>query len=165
MAAASAPVTFYERGPDGRPPRAHYDGLPVDFIAEAVVALAGDPDTSLETYHVINAHDDGISLDTIVDGIEAAGYPIRRIDDYDQWLGHFVAKLEALPPESRQRSSLSVIESLRRPARAEVAAAGSSRFADGVGRLSAEAVVPHLSADYVAKCLDDLVGLGLIGPA
>ena len=45
------------------------------------------------------------------------------------------------------------------------AASRSSRFADGVGRLSAEAVVPHLSADYVAKCLDDLVGLGLIGPA
>jgi fatty acid CoA ligase FadD9 len=159
---ASAPMSFYELGPDGQRPRAHYDGLPVDFIAEAVVAIASDPEVGLETYHVINAHDDGISLDTIVDWIEAVGYPLERVPDYAQWLQRFTMKLEALPPERRQRSSLSVIESLRRPARAEPGAVGSLRFTEGVRRFSVEAEVPHLSAKYVAKCLNDLVELELI---
>jgi fatty acid CoA ligase FadD9 len=158
----AAPVSFYERGPDGRPARAHYDGLPVDFIAEAVVAISSDPETSLETYHVINAHDDGISLDTLVDWIEAAGFPLHRTDDYDQWLATFTAKLEALPPEARQRSSLAVIASLRRPARAGSDLPGSAHFEEGVRRFSVEGRVPRLSAGYVAKCLDDLVHLGLI---
>jgi len=161
---ASAPRSFYELGPDGHRPRAHYDGLPVDFIADAVVAIACDPKTQLETYHVINAHDDGISLDTIVDWIDAAGYPLSRVDDYEHWLSEFVDKLESLPPETRQRSSLSVIASLSRPGRADAAVVGSAQFAAGVGRSTAEAVVPHLSAQYVAKCLADLVDLGLIGP-
>ena len=159
---ASAPVSFYERGPDGERVRAHYDGLPVDFIAAAVADVAADPAVGLETYHVINAHDDGISLDTLVDWVEAAGYPLQRIDDYVAWLELFASKLEALPPEARQRSSLAVIESLRRPAPAHATVPGSARFGAAVRRLGTEPEVPHLSAGYVAKCLDDLVELGLI---
>ncbi len=162
---ASAPTSFYDTDSDRRRPRAHYDGLPVDFIAEAVVAAAAADDAGLRTYHVINPHDDGISLDTIVDWIESAGYPIDRVDDYAEWLGRFTRRLEALPAEQRQRSSLSVIESLRRPARPMPDPIGSAAFERGVQELSAEGAVPHLSAEYVAKCLDDLVALGLIAPA
>ena len=38
-----APWSFYERDADGRPQRAHYDGLPVDFVAESIVTLAAKP--------------------------------------------------------------------------------------------------------------------------
>ena len=158
----TAPFSFYERGPEGVRTRAHYDGLPVDFIAAAVPAVASDPAVQMETYHVINAHDDGISLDTLVDWVDAAGYPLDRIDDYDRWLALFTSKLEALPHEERQRSSLPVIESLRRPAPAHANLPGSTDFTDAVRRLATEAEVPHLSAGYVAKCLADLADLDLI---
>ncbi len=158
----TAPNSFYQPAPDGTRQRAHYDGLPVDFIAEAVVALSAAHDAGLRTFHVINAHDDGISLDTIVDWVEAAGYPLERVGDYAEWLDRFTRRLEALPPEERQRSSLSVVESLRRPGRAVADETGSALFTRGVRQFSAEKDVPHLSAEFVTKCLDDLVTLGLI---
>jgi nucleoside-diphosphate-sugar epimerase len=70
-----APDSFYGTAPDGSRPKAHYDGLPVDFIASAIVAVAMGCDGGIETFHVVNPHeDDGISLDTVVDWIDAAGY-------------------------------------------------------------------------------------------
>ena len=152
-----APASFYE--PAGA--RAHYDGLPVDFIAAATAAVGVAGGAALRTYHVVNPHDDGISLDTLVDWIIEAGYPLERIDGYDEWLRRFETALQALPDEQRQRSSLTVLESLRRPARAEVGPVDSELFADAV-HTTAEPEIPHLTADYVRKCLDDLARLGLI---
>jgi len=159
-----APASFYELGPDGERPRAHYDGLPIDFVAEAIVGLAAAPEAGLETFHVINANDDGISLDTIVDWVDAAGYPLARVGDYAGWLARFTAALESRPPDERRRSSLSVLESLRRPAPATAAEIGSDRFADRVRSRTVERRVPGLTAEYVAKVLDDLVRLELIAP-
>ena len=38
-----APASFYRLEPDGSRPRAHYDGLPVDFIAAAIVGIGPSP--------------------------------------------------------------------------------------------------------------------------
>ena len=42
-----APRSFYETDADGAPQRAHYDGLPVDFVAESIVTLAAKPTDGL----------------------------------------------------------------------------------------------------------------------
>jgi fatty acid CoA ligase FadD9 len=158
-----APVSFYGLTPEGRRPTAHYDGLPVDFIASAIVAVALGCGSGIETFHVVNPHDDdGISLDTVVDWIEAAGYPIQRVEGYEDWFRRFETALQTLPDGQRQRSSLSVIDSLRQPAPAQPKPIGSDRFIDAVRRTAPEPEIPHLSAEFIGKCLDDLVRLGLL---
>ncbi len=158
-----APSSFYVTPADGTPPTAHYDGLPVDFIASAMVAVAATCGGGIETFHVVNPHeDDGISLDTVVGWIAAAGYPLQRLDDYAEWLRRFESALHALPDDQRQRSSLSVIDSLRHPATPQAKPIGSARFVNAVRQEAPEPEIPHLSAEFIAKCVGDLVELGLI---
>ena len=101
-----APQSFYERDADGRPQRAHYDGLPVDFVAESVVTLAATSTDGYRSFDVMNPYDDGISLDTFVDWLIDAGHKIARIDDYDAWLHRFETALTALPDTQRRHSVL-----------------------------------------------------------
>src|ERR1700757_4581965 len=85
VATGLAPASFYELDSCGKRQSAHYDGLPVDFIAEAIRVLGGQVVKGHETYHVMNPHDDGIGLDVYVDWLIDAGYDIRRVADFDQW--------------------------------------------------------------------------------
>ena len=82
VATGIAPGSFYELDADGNRQRAHYDGLPVEFIAEAISTLGAHVVDGFETYHVMNPYDDGIGLDEFVDWLIEAGYPIQRIGDY-----------------------------------------------------------------------------------
>ena len=76
VATGIAPGSFYELDADGNRQRAHYDGLPVGFIAEAISTLGARVVDGFETYHVMNPYDDGIGLDEYVDWLIDAGYPI-----------------------------------------------------------------------------------------
>ena len=91
VATGIAPGSFYQLGADGDRQRAHFDGLPVDFIAEAIATLGAQVVDGFETYHVMNPHDDGIGMDEFVDWLIDAGHPIRRIDDFGEWLQQFEA--------------------------------------------------------------------------
>ena len=84
VATGIAPRLFY-RGGD----RPHYEGLPVDFLAEAIAAMGPRTGSDFATYNTTNPHDDGISLDTFVDWIAEAGYRMQRIDDYADWVSRF----------------------------------------------------------------------------
>ena len=66
-------------GRGGNRQRAHFDGLPVEFIADAISTLGANVVDGFETYHVMNPYDDGISMDTFVDWLIEAGYPIIRV--------------------------------------------------------------------------------------
>ena len=78
-------------------------------------------------------------------------------------MSRFEDKLKALPEEQRQHSSLAVLDSLRHPYRAHVAMVGSARFVEGVRRLPVGPEVPHITQEFIVKCLDDLRRLGLVG--
>jgi fatty acid CoA ligase FadD9 len=67
VATGIAPRSFHEFDGQRHGTRAHYDGLPVDFIAEAIATLGGNATDGFHTYNVVNPHDDGISLDQFVD--------------------------------------------------------------------------------------------------
>ena len=77
VATGVAPESFYELDAEGNRQRAHYDGLPVEFIAEAISTLGVDVAAAgsgaFETYHVMNPHDDGIGMDQFVDWLVEAG--------------------------------------------------------------------------------------------
>ena len=71
------------------PQTAHDVGVtcrPVDFVAEGIAGVASAQRTGCGLYHVVNPHwEDNVSLDSFLDWIQNAGYPLKRIPDYTQW--------------------------------------------------------------------------------
>ncbi|HME77467.1 MAG TPA: carboxylic acid reductase, partial [Mycobacterium sp.] len=113
-----APGSFYELDGDGDRQPAHYDGLPVEFIAEAISILGTEvleDEAGFQTYHVMNPYDDGIGLDEFVDWLVDAGYSIQRVGDYATWLERFETTLRALPERQRQYSLLPLLHNYQRP--------------------------------------------------
>jgi fatty acid CoA ligase FadD9 len=166
-----APWSFYETDAKGNRPRAHYDGLPVDFVAEAVTTLGAQTATAAEasggyrSFDVMNPHDDGISLDVFVDWLIDAGHDIRRIDGHDEWLGRFETVLRALPDKQRQQSVLPLLDAYRKP---EVPQSGAPaptdvfRGAVQAAKIGADKDIPHLSAGLIDKYVSDLRLLGVV---
>jgi fatty acid CoA ligase FadD9 len=158
-----APRSFYAEGEGAR---AHFDGLPADFIAAAMVALSSANHADLATFQVSNAHwDDGVSLDTLIDWVGSAGYPLERIDDYAAWYSAFSARLQALPAGERQHSSLPILHQWAQPAHDwESERADASRFREEVRRHhpSGEADIPHLTEAFLHKYLADLQALDVL---
>jgi fatty acid CoA ligase FadD9 len=160
-----APGSFYERDADGAPQRAHYDGLPVDFVAEAIVTLAAGPTDGFRSYDVMNPHDDGVSLDTFVDWLIEAGNPIVRIDDYDDWLHRFETALSALPESQRRGSVLPLLDAYRkpeRPIRGAIAPTDVFRAAVRAAKVGSDSDIPHLTKPLIDKYVSDLKRLDLV---
>ncbi|MUM20353.1 AMP-binding protein [Mycobacterium sp. CBMA271] len=111
-----APRSFYQGDGNGSRPRAHYEGLPVDFVTEAITTLGLAATEGFRSYDVMNPHDDGISVDTFVDWLIEDGHYIDIIDDYDEWLSRFETALRGLPDEQRRASVLPLLDAYRAPA-------------------------------------------------
>jgi len=156
-----APRSFYV----GDPRRAHFDGLPVDFVAGSISAIASSPQQGYATYHVVNARwEDGVSLDTLVSWIKAAGYPVTRIEEYAAWYAAFRERLLALPPEQQQRSPLPILYQWAQPVRADaVTRFDAQRLRQRLAELSGGPVaIPPLDEALIHTYLMDLSVLGLI---
>jgi fatty acid CoA ligase FadD9 len=168
LATGLAPRSFYQLDPSGNPQRAHYDGLPADFTADAITTLGGGIADGYRTYNVLNTHDDGVSLDTFVDWLIAAGHRIERIDDYGEWLTRFEAAMKALPDHQRKNSMLPLMSAYARPGQPtqgtqmpaeKFRAAVQSAGIGGVGD------VPHVTEALIDKYVADLQQLGLLAQA
>ena len=155
-----APRSFY-RGNNHDLPRAHYEGLPVDFIAECVVEVGASVAEGFHTFNISNPHKDGISLDSFVDWIVEAGYPVQRIDEYQDWITRFETAMRALPKDRRQESVLAVLDVYRYPAEAvDGSKIPSKKFQTAVRESGRE--IPHMSADLINKYIADLRQHGLL---
>lgn len=168
VATGLAPQSFYLTDQDGNRPRAHFDGLPVDFVAEAISTLGAKTTDGFQTYNVSNPHDDGIGLDEFVDWLIAADYPIERIADYSEWLRRFETALRSLPVHQRQASLLPLLHNYARPEvplRGAVAQTARFRAAVQEAKVGATADIPHVSAAMIVKYATDLQLLGLLGTA
>ncbi len=165
VAAGIAPFSFYELGADGNRQRAHFDGLPVEFIADAISTLGANVVEGYETYHVMNPHDDGISMDTYVDWLIDAGYPITRVPEYAAWLARFETTLRALPEKQRQASLLPLLHNYQRPdhpINGSLAPADHFRAAVQDAKIGPDKDIPHISAPVIVKYITDLELLGLL---
>ncbi|MFD3745632.1 carboxylic acid reductase [Nocardia sp. NPDC058633] len=165
LATGLAPKSFYRTDSQGLPQRAHYDGLPADFVATAITELGATATSGYRTYDVLNPHDDGISLDVFIDWLIETGHHIVRIDSYDDWFARFETALRALPEPQRKHTLLPLLDAYRRPGRP---LAGSALPADGfhaavrAAGIGPDHDIPHLPADLIAKYVRDLTHLGLL---
>jgi fatty acid CoA ligase FadD9 len=168
VATGIAPGSFYELDGDGHRQRAHYDGLPVEFIAEAISILGTevlDNGAGFQTYHVMNPYDDGVGLDEYVDWLIDAGYSIQRVGDYATWLERFETTLRALPERQRQYSLLPLLHNYQRPNKPiNGSMAPTDRFRAAVqeAKIGPDKDIPHVSAPIIVKYITDLQLLGLL---
>jgi fatty acid CoA ligase FadD9 len=165
VAAGIAPDSFYELDADGNRQRSHYDGLPVEFIAEAISTLGAQVVDGFETYHVMNPYDDGIGLDEYVDWLIEAGYPVERVGAYGEWLQRFDTTLRALPEKQRQASLLPLIHNYQRPEtpiRGSIAPTDRFRTAVQDAKIGPDKDIPHVTREVIVKYITDLQLLGLL---
>ncbi|MDH6244268.1 carboxylic acid reductase [Mycobacterium sp. OTB74] len=170
VATGIAPKSFYELDAAGNRQRAHYDGLPVEFISEAISTLAvqvaaGDLRSSFETYHVMNPYDDGIGMDEYVDWLIEAGYPIARVPEYADWLARFETSLRSLPDRQRQASLLPLLHNYQKPSypvTGSIAPVERFRAAVQDAKIGADKDIPHIGAPAIVKYITDLQLLGLL---
>jgi fatty acid CoA ligase FadD9 len=160
-----APASFYQTDSAGHRPRAHYDGLPVDFIAEAITTLGKQVTDGFRSFDVMNPYDDGISLDVFVDWLNSAGQKIERIADYAEWLARFETALTGLPERQRQLSVLPLLHAFReaeRPLTGAPAPTEVFHVAVRAAKVGEEKDIPHLSVELINKYVSDLKLLGLL---
>ena len=165
VATGIAPGSFYELDTDGNRQRAHFGGLPVEFIAEAISTLGAQRVASFQTYHVMNPHDDGIGFDECVDWLIDAGCTIQRIGDYGDWLRRFETTLRALPEKQRNSSLLPLLHRYQKPEKPiNGSMAPTDRFPAAVqdARVGPDKDMPHITPRIIAKYVSDLRLLGLI---
>lgn len=165
-----APESFYVREASGARPRAHFDGLPVDFVAESISRLAVEGSGDFKgfwTFHVVNPHDDGVGLDEYVDWMTQAGCHIDRIGEYDEWIRRFESALRNLPERQRQASLLPLLVSFRHPQPPLAGGfAPTPRFRAAVARtgIGIDGDIPQIDKSIIEKYLSDLELLGLLDP-
>jgi fatty acid CoA ligase FadD9 len=165
VATGVAPWSFYETDPDGHRQRAHYDGLPVDFIAEAIATLGERAVAGFHTYHVMNPYDDGIGLDEYVDWLIDAGCSIQRIPDYGTWLRRFETAMRTLPERQRRHSLLPLLGNYRqpeKPIRGSLASTDRFRAAVQEAKIGHDKDIPHISPPIIVKYITNLQLLGLL---
>ena len=165
VATGIAPYSFYELDADGQRQRAHFDGLPVEFIADAISTLGVNVVDAFETYHVMNPYDDGISMDTYVDWLIEAGHQITRVPEYADWLARFETSLRGLPEKQRQASLLPLLHNYQKPDRpinGSLAPADHFRAAVQDNKIGPDKDIPHVSAPVIVKYATDLELLGLL---
>jgi fatty acid CoA ligase FadD9 len=165
VAAGIAPYSFYELDADGNRQRAHFDGLPVEFIAEAISTIGANVVAGFETYHVMNPYDDGIGMDTFVDWLIEAGHQIVRVPDYTTWLARFETTLRGLPDKQRQASLLPLLHNYQKaehPINGSLAPADRFRAAVQDNKIGPEKDIPHVTAPVIVKYATDLDLLGLL---
>ena len=168
VATGIAPGSFYELDVDGNRQRAHYDGLPVEFIAEAIATLGAQSDQNskgFHTYHVMNPYDDGIGMDEFVDWLVEDGNAIQRIADYGAWLPRFETALRGLPEKQRNASLLPLLHNYQKPDKPiNGSMAPTDRFRAAVqdAKVGPDKDIPHITPQIIAKYVSDLRLLGLL---
>ena len=126
-------------------------------------ALACGPDPGIHTYNVTNHHlDNGVSLDTVVDWIQSAGYTLHRESDHAAWYNQMVERLNALTEAQRKHSSVDIFHMFAQPYPARVPAHGNEQFQCAVGGLPIGSEFQHITEEFIHKYLNDMRVIGLI---
>jgi glycopeptidolipid biosynthesis protein len=120
----------------------------------------------------MNPHDDGIGPDEYVDWLVDAGLPIKRIDDFGEWLHRFETALGALPEKQREHSVLQMLQlrpsghfDLPEPMQGSWAPTDRFRSAFKEAKFTLDrdiSDIPHVTAPVIMKYVTDLRRFGLL---
>jgi fatty acid CoA ligase FadD9 len=112
---------------------------------------------------VVNPHEDGASLDSIMDWVASAGVPLERLSDYDVWLERFRGELEALPEAARRASALPVLHQWARQGDGRQGPPlDATRMRRALRELTPWDDLPALTEAFIHTCLASMAALGLI---
>jgi fatty acid CoA ligase FadD9 len=159
-----APESFYQLDSSGNRQATHYDGLPVDFIAEAITTI-GQQAEGFHTYHVSNPYEDGLGLDEYVDWLIEAGNLISRISDYSEWYERFKIAVRGLPEKQRQYSVLPLLHAYQQPqppSNGSLAPVDRFRSAVQQAGIGPDKDIPHVTPSIIVKYITGLQLLGLL---
>lgn len=147
-----APQSFYKNKQSG-----HYDGLPVDVAATCIVSVGDDYIHACRTYTLQNYHiDDGFSLDDCIDWIINSGYPVQKMEDYQQWLQAFTQALQQIDKTKQQHSALQLVKGLNSPINADATLYSCDNFKHLIEKIKPPIRIPHLDEAYILKCVADI---------
>ncbi|WP_166426165.1 thioester reductase domain-containing protein [Paraglaciecola sp. 20A4] len=170
IATGLAPQSFYQRNSDGGIQSGHYNGVPVNIVADTIVggySLNRSSDNNIHqsgfsVINISNFHDyDGCSLDSFVNDIESAGYAITKIEDHGEWFKRFKQKLNALPENVKKMSVISLLEAFANPYPAAQPGTGCNNFKSLLEHYLEEKL-PHLDQYFVNKCIEDIKSMGML---
>lgn len=108
-----APPGFSSNEAGGESVGFHASGLPVDQLAQAIVALGDVAPEGFQLLTLGGPADGWFPLEALVERIEASGFPLQRTASYGEWLERIEAALRRLPAEQRALSLLDVLEAYR----------------------------------------------------
>ncbi|GAB16989.1 putative fatty-acid--CoA ligase [Gordonia effusa NBRC 100432] len=163
LATGLAPRSFYQLATDGSAQEAHFDALPVDFLAEAINTLWVKD--GARTFNAMNPHADGIGFDQYIRWLIDSGEQISLVDNYDDWYRRFGAALADLPEKQRRGSLIPLLHNYVHPMTPHNRGmASADRFHDavrtaGVGQSSD---IPHITPQIIENYARSLRGLGVI---
>lgn len=148
------------------PPHEHgfqLDGLPVDVLANALVASMMQGRPSASDHDVLHAGSGPtLSLDALLSWIESAGHSLRHLPDYEDWLTQVEKELATRPRDEQTRSLLGLAEAYR----TEPATASTSQpvetFPQLLTHVEGEQPAPFFTESYVHKYLRDFSDWGLL---
>jgi len=154
-----APQTFYA---DHR--RQPFDGIPVDFVARSLAALASHPQQGYSIYHMVNDQgNEDASLDAIVDWIRTAHYEVALINDYGTWYQSFGARLKSLDEKVRHTTPWPILYQWEHPITEErYVRLDASRLRHRLHELDLPPDIPKLDEPYIHHCLASLRRHGMI---
>jgi fatty acid CoA ligase FadD9 len=104
-------------------------------------------------------------MDTFVDWLIEAGYPMARVPEYAAWLERFDTTLRALPEKQRAASLLPLIHNYQKPERpinGSLAPADHFRAAVQEAKIGPDKDIPHITTPVIVKYITDLELLGLL---
>ena len=105
------PHSFYT----AEPKRFPFDGLPVDFVADAIVKLVVARAGGSYAYNMLPNADYGFCLDGLCAALQAQGYGLQPVGPYAHFYARFAAALEALPAPARARAPGAIVSQWAQP--------------------------------------------------
>jgi len=153
MTTKLAPKSFYELNPDGTSQQSHYQGIPVNILADIFTASHYYNKHGFSIYNAYNYLEDNISLDTFVDFIQKSGQTIEKIDSYSQWYKQIKSQLDQLPFEQRKHSIIDMQDAFSKPFPAKTHLPDSNNFKQLARQTNNGADIHPLSESYIQDYL------------
>lgn len=127
-------------------------------LLRAVVGTGLAPGSFYRTFHVMNPHEDGISLDTCVDWLIEAGHPVTRVADHHEWTERLSKALHRLPEVQRRESLLPLLSAFATPSEPHPGPQlPVARFVEALHE--AGHFAPHLTRDLIIEYCNDFARL------